>query len=178
MNKIIDKIRSVLLYVVLINAGLYAGLHIAGILDPSVFGIINPKGDLMPSVEWAKRWQIVNSFMSVRMAVVGPIILLSYLLTILLFVKRWKSLFFLFLVAAFGLFIADILLTGLHQVQINQYIAELDFNNITPAQAKTLAEMHPQVIRNFKSREWFSILGFVLVALTPFVSKSTSKITV
>lgn len=110
MNTIMDRLRPIFLYIVLLNAGLYAGLHFDGILDPSTFGVINFKGELMPSVEWAKRWKIVDSFMSVRMAIFGPIILWSYVITILIFVKRWKSLGFWLLEAAFGLFITDVLL--------------------------------------------------------------------
>jgi hypothetical protein len=172
MNTIIDRLRPVFLYVVLLNAGLYAGLHFAGILDPSIFGIINFNGNLMPSVEWAKRWQIVDGFMGVRMAVFGPIILWSYVITILLFVKRWKSLVFWLLVAAFGLFIADVALTLNFQVPINQYIQKIDFNNVTAEQAKTLGKMHLQVIKNFGGREWLSILGFALVAACSFLWKS------
>ncbi len=171
MNTIIDRLRPIFLYIVLLNAGLYAGLHFDGILDPSTFGVINFKGELMPSVEWAKRWKIVDSFMSVRMAVAGPIILWSYVITILLFIKRWKSPVFWLLVVAFGLFIADIVLTGLYQVSINEYIRKIDFNNVTAEQTKMLGEMHRQVIKNFGGREWFSILGFMLVAACPFVWK-------
>ena len=173
MNQVINTLRSVFLFIVLFNAGLYAGLHFDGILDPSTFGVINFKGELMPSVEWAKRWKIVDSFMSVRMAVVGPIILWSYVITILLFIKRWKSPVFGLLLVAFGLFIADIVLTGLYQMPINEYIRQIDFDNLTAEQAKTLGEMNLQVIKNFGGREWFSILGFVLVALAPFFEHRT-----
>lgn len=48
--------------------------------------------------------------MRVQMAIFGPIILWSYVITILIFVKRWKSLGFWLLEAAFGLFITDVLL--------------------------------------------------------------------
>lgn len=169
MNPIIDKIRPVFLYIVLLNAGLYAGLHFSGLMSPLVFGIINSAGDLMPSTTWAASWQITNNFMSVRMGVYGQLILWSYVLTILVFVRRWRSATFWLLIVAFGLFVADIVLTIQQQMPINQYIEKLDFKHITPEQAKRLAVMHPQVIQNFSSREWFSIVGFVLVAITPFL---------
>lgn len=169
MNTIIDRLRPVFLFIVLLNAGLYAGLHFDGILDPSTFGVINFKGDLMPSVEWAKRWKIIDSFMSVRMGVWGPILLWSYVITILLFIKRWKSPVFGLLVGALGLFVADIVLTVLYQVPINEYIRQIDFNNLTAEQTKTLGQMHRQVIKNFSGREWLSIVSFVLVALIHFI---------
>lgn len=178
MNALIDKIRPVLLYIVLLNAGLYAGIHLEGILDPIAFGIINLKGDLMPSTEWAAHWQIIDGFMRVRMGVFGPIILCSYVIAILFFVKRWKSPVFWLLLAAFGLFVADIILTTQQQIPINRYIETLDFKHLTAEQVAKINEMHPQVIKNFQGREWFSILGFLLVALAPFVSTPVSKTTV
>lgn len=175
MNQLIDRIRPVALYIVLLNAGLYAGLHFSGLMSPLVFGIINSAGDLMPSTTWAASWQITNKFMSVRMGIYGQLILWSYVLTILVFVRRWRSATFWLLMGAFGLFIADIVLTIQHQMPISQYIEGLDFKHITPEQAKNLAIMHPQVIQNFSSREWFSIVGFVLVAMTPFIWQKTSR---
>ncbi len=176
MNQLIEKIRPVFLYIVLLNAGLYGGLHFSGLMSPLVFGIINPAGDLMPSIAWAASWQITNNFMSVRMGVYGQIILWSYVLTILLFVPRWKSAIFWLLIVAFGLFIADIALTVQQQMPINQYIEKLNFKHITPEQAKRLAIMHPQVIRNFASREWFSIVEFALVSITPFLRFNGRKL--
>lgn len=178
MNVVIDKLRPVALYALILISGIYAGLHFSGMINPLVFGIINAKGDLMNSVEWAKTWQITDGFMRVRMGVFGPIILWAYVLTILLFIKKWRTSSFWLIVAAFGLFIADVVLTGNQQIPINRYIETLDFQHLTAEQVAKINKMHPQVIKNFQSREWFSILGFVLVALTPFISKSSSKITV
>ena len=171
MSKIIDKLRPVALYLLILISGFYAGLHFTGMMNPSVFGIINAKGDLMNSVDWAKSWQITDGFMRVRMGVFGPIILWGYVFTILLFIKKWRTPSFWLILAALGLFIADIVLTDNQQIPINRYIETLDFQHLTAEQVAKINEIHPQVIRNFQSREWFSILGFVLVALTPFVSK-------
>lgn len=175
MNAIIDKIRPVALYLLILISGIYAGLHFSGMINPLVFGIINAQGDLMNSVEWAKSWQITDGFMRVRMSVCGPIILFGYIFALLLFIKKWRTLIFWLILVAFGLFIADILLTGNQQIPTNRYIETLDFQHLTAEQVARINEIHPQVIKNFQSREWFSILGFVLVALTPFVSNETSK---
>lgn len=173
MSQLIDKLRPVFLYIALLNAGLYAGIHFEGILDPLAFGVINLNGDQMPSVEWARQWKIIDGFMRVRMGVFGPIILWTYILTILLFIRRWKSPVFWLLVVAFGLFIADVGLTMSHQMPINEYIQKVDFTKLTAEQTQTLDLMHQQVIENFKGREWFAILGFALVALAPFFAQRT-----
>lgn len=171
MTLLINSIRPVALYFLLLISGIYAGLHFSGMINPLVFGVINAKGDLMNSVDWAKSWQITDGFMRVRMEVVGPIILFSYLISLLLFIKKWRMPVFWLIFAALGLFIADVVLTGNQQIPINRYIETLDFQHLTAEQVAKINEIHPQVIRNFQSREWFSIFGFVLVALTPFVSK-------
>ena len=109
------------------------------------------------------------------MGIAGPIMLFSYFITLLLFIKHWRRPVFWLILAALGLFIADIVLTGNQQIPINVYIQALDFQHLTADQVAKVNEMHPQVIRNFQSREWFSILGFVLVALIPFLPKPTLK---
>lgn len=91
MSKIIDKLRPVALYLLILISGIYASLHFSGMINPLVFGVINAKGDLMNSVEWVKKWQITDRFMRVRMGVFGPIILWGYVLTILLFIKKWRT---------------------------------------------------------------------------------------
>lgn len=171
MNSLIDNLRPVALYFLLLISGIYAGLHFSGMINPLVFGVINAEGDLMNSVDWAKSWQITDGFMRVRMGVVGPIILFSYIISLLLFIQKWRSVAFWLIFIAFGLFIADVVFTINQQIPINRYIETLDFQHLTAEQMAKVNEMHPQVIKNFQSREWFAILGFVLVALTPFVSK-------
>lgn len=177
MNQIIDKIRPIALYILVLISGLYAGLHFSGLMNPSIFGIINPAGDLMPPTIWAASWQITDGFMRVRMGVFGPIIQFGYLLTLLLFIRQWRSVTFWLILVAFGLFVADIVLTIQQQIPINRYIEGLNFQHLTPEQTKRLAILHPQVIRNFSNREWFSIVGFVLVAITPFLKINGRKLT-
>jgi hypothetical protein len=52
---------------------------------------------------------------------------------------------------------------------INQYIQSLDVKHLNAADLKKISSVNRQLIQNFKSREWFSLLGFALVALTPFL---------
>lgn len=168
-------LRPIALYAMILISGFYAGLHFTGMMNPSIFGIINTKGDRMTATAWAATWQITDGFMRVRMEVFGPIVLWGYVITILLFIKSWKSIPFWLLVVACGVFITDLVLTINRQIPINRYIEKLDLQRLTPEQTKMLAQIHPQVINNFQGREWLAILGFVLVALTPFLVKKPNS---
>lgn len=176
MMLLINSFRPVALYLLILISGFYAGLHFTGMMNPSVFGIINANGEMMPATQWAESWQITDGFMRVRMGVFGPIIQFGYIITLLLFIQKWRSVAFWLIFIAFGLFIADVVFTINQQIPINRYIETLDFQHLTAEQVAKINEIHPQVIKNFQSREWFSILGFVLVALTPFVSKRHGRV--
>lgn len=59
--------QTALLFLLLIITEFYAGIHFSSLMNPSIFGIINPAGDLMPSMQWAESWQITDGFMGARM---------------------------------------------------------------------------------------------------------------
>jgi hypothetical protein len=65
------------------------------------------------------------------MAIMGPAMMILFAITILLFVKNWKSLTFLFLILAFAAFALDINFTFREQLPINAFINELDLQTIT-----------------------------------------------
>lgn len=138
-------------------------------MNPSIFGIINPAGDLMPSVQWAASWQITDGFMGVRMKIFGPMIGIIYLLTIGLFAGQWRTPVLWLLLGAFALFLSDLYFTVQNQVPINQYIQTLRFDHLTGGQVNRINTLHPRVIANFQEREMLAIVSFVLVALTPFL---------
>jgi hypothetical protein len=177
MAQFINHIRPVALFLLLIVTGFYAGIHFASLMNPSLFGIINPAGDRMPAVQWAATWQVTDGFMRVRMGIFGPVIQITYLVTLLLFIRQWRSAVFWLVLAAFGLFMADVVLTITRQIPINRYIEHLDFRYLTPQQVARINDIHPQVIHNFEGRELLSLLGFALVSLTPFLQPpSRSKL--
>lgn len=172
-GQFIAIIRSGLLFVLLIVAGFYAGIHFSSLMNPSIFGIINPAGDLMPSVQWAESWQITDGFMGARMRIFSPIIGVTYLLTIGLFIRQWRKPALWLLVIAFALFFSDIYFTIRNQVPINQYIQTLHFDHLTGDQIKKINSIHPTVIANFQKRELLAIFSFILVALTSFLRSSS-----
>ncbi len=168
-GKFLHIAQTVLLILLIIMTGLYAGIHFSGMMNPSIFGIINPVGDLMPSVQWAESWQITDRFMGARMRIFGPIILIVYVLTLLLFIRQWRKPILWLLALALALFLSDMLFTIQNQVPINQYIQTLNFDHLTAEQIRKINTIHPTVIANFQKRELFAILSFMLVALTPFL---------
>lgn len=168
-----DHIQTVSLILLLIVTGLYAGIHFSSMMNPSIFGIINPSGDLMPSVKWAESWQITDGFMRVRMRIFGPLILIVYILTILLFIRYWRKPIGSLLLVACALFFADLYFTVQNQVPINQYIQTLNFNQLTADQVRKINSIHPTVIANFQKRELLAIFSFILVALTPFLRSNS-----
>jgi hypothetical protein len=169
MKKIFYPIQTIALYLILLIAAGYAGIHFSSLMNPSIFGFINQQGDLMPPENWAASWQLTDGFMRARMGVYGPIIMYGYIITLILFVREWRSPVFWLLLLAFGLFMADVVLTITKQMPINEYIQSIDVKHLDAVDLKKISGLNRQVIQNFKSREWFSLLGFALVALTPFL---------
>jgi hypothetical protein len=164
-NKILTYLKPFSLLFVLIVIGLYAGFHFFGVMNPSVYGIANANGEILDSVVFAKNWQMTDNFMRVRMAVFGPIILICHIIALLLFIKEWRKITFWMITISLVLFICDIIFTTTVQFPINQYIVSLDLNHLTNDQVLKLKEMHPQLIKNFKNREYFSLIGFLAMSV-------------
>jgi hypothetical protein len=107
--------------------------------------------------------------MHTRMAIMGPAMMVIFVITILLFVKNWKSLAFLFLILAFVAFALDISFTLREQLPINAFINELDLQTITEQQTKQLATFQSKAIANFDIRFIHSTISFLLLCLTLFL---------
>lgn len=162
MAKILSAIQKVFLYLILVLVGLYAGMLFNHKICPV-------ETQLTP-IEYAKYWKIVDgTFMHTRMAIMGPAMMVIFVITILLFVKNWKSLAFLFLILAFVAFALDISFTLREQLPINAFINELDLQTITEQQTKQLATFQSKAIANFDIRFIHSTISFLLLCLTPFL---------
>ena len=161
MTTIFSSIQKVFLYIMLVLIGLYAGMLFFHQMAP-VETQLNP-------IDYAKYWKIVDgTFMHSRMRIMAPGMMIMFILTILLFIKDWKSLTFLFLVLSFIVFFLDVRLTLNHQLPINVFINELDLKNITELQTKQLISYQATAISNFETRFVHGIISFTLLCLTPF----------
>jgi hypothetical protein len=168
MAKILSAIQKVFLYLILVLVGLYAGMLFNHKICPV-------ETQLTP-IEYAKYWKIVDgTFMHTRMAIMGPTMMVIFVITILLFVKNWKSLAFLFLILAFVAFALDISFTLREQLPINAFIYELDLQTITEQQTKQLATFQSKAIANFDKRFIHSTISFFFLCLTPFFLSQLNK---
>ena len=162
MTAVLSSLQKVFLYLMLLLIGLYAGMLFYHEMAP-VETQMNP-------IEYAKYWKIVDgTFMHARMGIMGPIMLIMFILTIVLYLKDWKSLTFLFLVLSFIAFFLDVRLTVTQQLPINAFINQLDLKSITEIQIKQLTQYQATAIANFETRFVHGIISFVLLCLTPFL---------
>ena len=161
MTTILSTVQKVFLYLILVLIGLYAGMLFNHKICP-VETQLNP-------IEYAKYWKIVDgTFMHERMAIMGPGMGIIFIITILLFIKNWRSLTFLFLVLAFIAFAFDISFTLREQMPINLWIDNLDLSNISAQDTQQLTEFQAKAITNFDTRFIHSTISFLLLCLTPF----------
>ena len=168
MTTILSTVQKVFLYLILVLIGLYAGMLFNHKICP-VETQLNP-------IDYAKYWKIVDgTFMHERMAIMGPEMGIIFVITILLFIKNWRSLTFLFLVLAFIAFALDISFTLREQMPINLWVDNLDLSNITAQQTQQLTEYQAKAIANFDTRFIHSIISFLLLCLTPFFLSRLNK---
>jgi hypothetical protein len=168
MTTILPSIQKVFLYLLLIVIGFYAGMLFNHKICP-VETQLNP-------IEYANYWKIVDgTFMHARMAIIGPGMGILFVITILLFIKNWRSMAFLFLSMAFITFAIDISFTLREQMPINIFINELDLTKITDQQTKQLAEFQAKAISIFDIRFIYSSISFLLLCLTPFFLTRMNK---
>ena len=168
MTTFLPKIQKIFLYLILILIGLYAGMLFNHKICP-VETRLNP-------IDYAKYWKIVDgTFMHERMAIMGPGMGIVFIITLLLFIKNWRSLTFLFLVLAFIAFAIDISFTLREQVPINAFINQLDLKTITPQQTQKLTAFQVKSISNFNTRFVYGAISFLLLCLTPFFLTRLNK---
>jgi hypothetical protein len=110
-----------------------------------------------------------------RMGIIGPGMGIIFVITILLFLKNWRSMTFLFLVLAFVAFGIDINFTLREQLPINAFINQLDLANISIEQTKQLTEFQAKAIANFDTRFIHSTISFLLLCLSPFFLSRINK---
>ncbi|MEJ7644640.1 MAG: hypothetical protein WKF87_08590 [Chryseolinea sp.] len=170
MIALLPSVQKFCLYMVLVFVGLLAGMLF--------FHQMAPVETQLSPIEYAKYWKIVDgTFMHSRMAIMGPAVMILFVVTLLVFVKKWKSLTFLFLILSFIAFALDVGLTVTQQLPINEFINQLDLTNITESQTKQLTAYQATSISNFEIRFVLSLISFLLLCLTPFFLPRLNKLT-
>ena len=133
MRTSVQNIKPVVLYLLLVMSGLFAGIHFLSLIAP-----IETK---MSAAEFGKYWQLLDGFMGKRMPVFGLLFLALFAVNLILFLKYWKSLLFWILVIGLLLLVFDLVLTISSQISINQQIQSIDIQNLNNEQISTLEEL-------------------------------------
>lgn len=168
MTNTFSLVQKIFLYLLLIIIGLYAGMLF--------FHEMCPVETKLTPVEYANYWRIVDGvFMHDRMNIMGPMMLGLFVITVLLFIKQWKSVAFIFLTLAFIAFILDVIFFNKEQAPINEFIIKLDLKNLTEKQVTQIGEMQIKSIANFHSRFLYGMSSFLFLCLTPFFLLRTIK---
>ena len=161
MPIIITSIQKILQYLLLVVIGLYAGMLF--------FHEMCPVETKLDATAFANYWRIADgTFMHDRMNVFGPTMLGIFVLTILTHIKKWKSIAFLILILAFGVFITDVIFFNIEQAPINEYMAKLDIKHLTETDVTQITDLQIKSINNFHSRFLYAMTSFLLLCLTPF----------
>lgn len=162
MNSSLSIIRKILLYLLLINIGLYAGMLF--------FHEMSPVETKLSAIEYVKYWKITDGeFMNPRMGIFGPALLGLFIVTVLLHIKKWKSTFFLLIGISFLLFVHEVIFINTQQMPINEFIRNVDLSSIANADIAKIEQLKARSISNFHVRFAFSMLCFILLSITPFL---------
>lgn len=168
MSKTFALVQKIFLYLLLIIIGLYAGMLF--------FHEMCPVETKLKPIEYANYWRIVDGvFMHDRMNIMGPMMLGLFVITVLLFIKQWKSVAFIFLTLAFAAFVLDVIFFNKEQAPINEFISQLDLKNLTAQQVTQIGEMQIKSIANFHSRFFYGMLSFLFLCATPFFLQRTGN---
>lgn len=162
MNSSFSTVRKILLYLLLVNIGFYAGMVF--------FHEMAPVETKMSAIEYVKYWKIADGeFMHNKMSIYGPVLMGLFVLTILIHIKKWKTLFFLFLGLSFLLFVLEVIYITTQQMPINEFIRNVDIAQLTDNDILKIEQMQAKSIENFHVRFVFSTLSFALLSITPFL---------
>ncbi|PSR54985.1 hypothetical protein AHMF7605_16475 [Adhaeribacter arboris] len=173
MSRFIFLVKNVLLYLLLLIVGLYAGMHF--------FHEMCPVETQLTPLEYGRYWKIVDgTFMHSRMGVMGPLMIGLFGLNLALHLKNWKSLTFLLLMVSFVFFGLDVAFTVKKQLPINTYINQLDLQNMTPNDLTELARVQTIAIANFQNRLVLALASFATLCIIPFskISANNKEVTI
>ncbi len=162
MKLLLPTIQKVFLYLLLVNIGLYAGMVF--------FHEMCPVETKLSAIEYVKYWKIADGeFMNPRMSILGPALMGLFITTVLLHIKKWKTIFFLLLGLSFLFFVAEVVYINTQQMPINEFIRNVDLSSLAEGDIAKIEQLQAKSVSNFHVRFVFSMLSFVLLSITPFL---------
>ena len=161
------KPASPFMLITLLLTGFYAGIGFFGFMGA------NPAVLKMSNSTFAEYWQHIDSYMAARMKFFGPLLLLSVLTSVLLYIRAWRSPAFWFLLAALLFLVADLIVAFTINVPLNKLIQSWDLANL-PANVQDVKQ---RVVTAFYYRNTFMIACFVCILISLlFTKRSTSNV--
>jgi uncharacterized membrane protein len=127
----------------------------------------NPALKRLSDKSFAEYWQHIDFFMAARMKIFGPLLLLSFIITIVGLLPIWQTPSFWLMVLALGVIIGDIAFTFSTNHPLNKLIQSWDLNNLP----NNVAQVRQQVVKAFSYRLLFMMTSFLLVVLAVWVCK-------
>jgi hypothetical protein len=127
----------------------------------------NPSLARMSDRTFAEYWQHIDHFMAARMKVFGPLLLLSFIITVIGLLPVWHSSSFWLVAIALVIIVSDVIFTFRVNHPLNRLIQSWDLKNL-PVNVR---EVKRQVMQAFSYRLMFMISSFVLVVLAVWLTK-------
>jgi hypothetical protein len=126
----------------------------------------NPAIKLMSDKTFAEYWQYVDFYMSARMKIFGPLLLLTLLFATIILFKDHQPSFYCMLTASL-IIITDVIFTLGTNHPLNHLIQSWDLNNLP----SNVQDIKWRVARAFDMRALFMIGCFVMVLLAVWFRK-------
>lgn len=168
MSQLLMRTQNVLLYLLILAIGLYAGMLF--------FHEMCPVETQLTALEYAAFWKIVDgTFMHHRMSIMGPLMLGLFVLNIVFNIKQWRSVRFLLLSVSFALFVADVSFTMSEQMPINAFINELNLEQMSDTEMSQLKTYQLKSIQNFHNRFALGFACFATLCLVVFYKKPAGR---
>jgi len=157
-----NKLMEAFLFLVVLISGFYAGTGFFWIMGG------NPALRLMSSQTFAEYWQHTDHYMAARMKIFGPLLFLSLLATVILFIKEYRTPSFWFMLLALCILVADLTVALSVNHPLNNLIQSWDLKNL-PANVQ---EVKWKVAKAFDKRSIFMISAFVSVLVSVWLRKA------
>ena len=155
-------LRIISIYTLVLCTMFYAGI--------GVFHFLCPFDLHFTTIEYAKHWKVVDSYMGRKMSVFMPIWLFVIIFNLVVFLKTWRrSPIFWIILSTLILLIIDISFTIGHQIPINNFFKTLDVNHLTDTQIKIVQQYRVDTDKNFNERGMHVLIVFFLISILPYL---------
>jgi hypothetical protein len=156
-----DKLVKVVLFIAVLLSGLYAGTGFFIVIGG------NPAIKLMSDSTFAEYWQHTDFYMAARMKIFGPLLLFTQLVTVIILIKKYRTLSFWFMIVALCILVVDIFFTLSTNHPLNRLIQSWDLNSL-PGNVQNVKW---QVAKAFDVRAILMISSFFMVLLSVWFHK-------